>query len=622
MKTARLRHWLRTLAALAFFACVAGGAAAPAGAAQAGPERGYMLDLLSAAPAAVDGQRAFFAVAGDYASYQEAMLGLAALRRQAPDVHVAVFPPYGEWRSWSIMAASYASRDDARYAVDYLTDQRLSTGAYLRSVADQAGRPIRWLPEPESQRGKIVACLGQGVATIGAMAACAGAIVTPESLTRCLAGGICTLDLDIVDAGTYLAARNLNFDTPLKVETGGAFSPEVVRHCVDTSADAPAAMVCLATSDQGTIDTACLGKTGEAATSCLVGQHLGADAEQVYACVAAARTPAGVGRCANGGASPGMERVQACVAGQTDVQAALAQCMPDLADASQRAFIGCVSRLRVGTTPPQECLASRPDWAKPVQMGLCLRDAKASVGTILGCARRGGLDVSADVSACVTAIGNGNPAACAAAAAHHPVVECVSRLRGNPDDLWVCLSQGDPNARQAVETFRCLSSGNQAAGLIATCGAAFLPPETRQVAGCLSRAGGAATASAACVATRYMGKEEARLVNCAANAQGYVSFGLCAVGTGMNQEWRMTAECVAAGGAPPVVAGCVAGRLTAAELEKCFTKGIGGDGCFGNNNTLVLGLRNAADDLTKGPGPNNDIVKGLNAIGNAFNSLF
>jgi hypothetical protein len=63
---------------------------------------------------------------------------------------------------------------------------------------------------------------------------------------------------------------------------------------------------------------------------------------------------------------------------------------------------------------------------------------------------------------------------------------------------------------------------------------------------------------------------------------------------GMNEEWRIAAECaVQTGGNPVGFAGCSAGRLTLKELENCFN----GKGCFGPNNTIVVGLRNAFHDV-------------------------
>jgi len=82
----------------------------------------------------------------------------------------------------------------------------------------------------------------------------------------------------------------------------------------------------------------------------------------------------------------------------------------------------------------------------------------------------------------------------------------------------------------------------------------------------------------------------------------------------MNEEWRIAAECaVQSGGEPFSFAGCTAGRLTVRELTKCFSGQIGKD-CFGPNNTIVAFYRNAFNDLTQGPGRNNEVVKAIEEL--------
>jgi hypothetical protein len=50
------------------------------------------------------------------------------------------------------------------------------------------------------------------------------------------------------------------------------------------------------------------------------------------------------------------------------------------------------------------------------------------------------------------------------------------------------------------------------------------------------------------------------------------------------------------------------------ELGKCLKK-IGGDGCLGPDNSIVKAVNNAVHDITKGPGPNNEIVKAMTELG-------
>jgi hypothetical protein len=135
----------------------------------------------------------------------------------------------------------------------------------------------------------------------------------------------------------------------------------------------------------------------------------------------------------------------------------------------------------------------------------------------------------------------------------------------------------------------------------ATCaGAAFLGrklgPNEQKVLDCA--ASGDASKFAGCSATAVFGdklsKEQQVAVQCAAQSQGDPSgFATCA-GVNMfnmqlNAEQQIAVQCVVStGGQPQAAAGCIGSRLTARELSKCLSHGIGGeDGCFGDNNDLV-----------------------------------
>jgi hypothetical protein len=54
---------------------------------------------------------------------------------------------------------------------------------------------------------------------------------------------------------------------------------------------------------------------------------------------------------------------------------------------------------------------------------------------------------------------------------------------------------------------------------------------------------------------------------------------------------------------------------------KCFSKGIGGPGCFGPGNTIVQAFQHAIDDITKGPGENKEVVKALRNVGVEFKDV-
>ena len=119
-------------------------------------------------------------------------------------------------------------------------------------------------------------------------------------------------------------------------------------------------------------------------------------------------------------------------------------------------------------------------------------------------------------------------------------------------------------------------------------------------------------ATALCVAGNYLNEDQRKYISCAANSGGYTSFFACAAGGSLDltAEQQITLECAAqSGGNPYAFAGCYGYRTVVRELSKCFTNGIGGDGCFGKNNTIVKFANNAYNDVTKGPGDGNEIVK-------------
>jgi hypothetical protein len=71
-------------------------------------------------------------------------------------------------------------------------------------------------------------------------------------------------------------------------------------------------------------------------------------------------------------------------------------------------------------------------------------------------------------------------------------------------------------------------------------------------------------------------------------------------------EQRVTVECIAKGGDEKVIAACITTKLTEAEIKKCL--GMDPGECFGPNNEIRKAVNTAVNDVTKGPGENNDLV--------------
>lgn len=146
-----------------------------------------------------------------------------------------------------------------------------------------------------------------------------------------------------------------------------------------------------------------------------------------------------------------------------------------------------------------------------------------------------------------------------------------------------------------------------------------------------------------CMMEQEMSEDQARLVGCLKDqAEGgevtLTGTAVCYGGASLNPELQIAMECaVTTGGNPMAFAGCAGGQLTQRELTKCFTQGVGGNGCFGPNNEIVKALRavgvdvtdmfgptndvvvawnNAVNDLQNGPGENNEAVKAITTISN------
>lgn len=121
-------------------------------------------------------------------------------------------------------------------------------------------------------------------------------------------------------------------------------------------------------------------------------------------------------------------------------------------------------------------------------------------------------------------------------------------------------------------------------------------PRERAVLACATN-GGSTAEFASCAATSVLGdklsKEQQIALKCAAQSQGDpTGMATCAganmFGMQLNPEQQIAVQCVVStGGQPYAAAGCMASRLTARELTKCLSEGVGGKGCFGDTNDLV-----------------------------------
>ncbi|WP_315795703.1 hypothetical protein [Bradyrhizobium sp. SZCCHNRI3043] len=363
----------------------------------------------------------------------------------------------------------------------------------------------------------------------------------------------------------------------------------VLAQCLANNRSPSAAASCL---DQLSPDMAksrklvgCLVENHSSPLSC--GADLAGPAAQKMMCFASARSTADKLACATplNLELPRATQISECVKRYPSATDELTSCAAPFLGGESQKLVACV---RTPNSKMDGCLAA---------LNPRLGDAKRTIDCLASSDPSRGFD-------CVAAqVGGDAPR----------IAGCIK----NPDRnaAALCLLGDKPEVRVAQRVYGCIATGRDASSVILNCTDGIMDDRTRQNVACVARAGSDKGQLAGCAASAVLPPDAARMVSCASNSQGMTSFALCAAGPTINEEWRIAAECaVQTGGNPVGFAGCTAGRLTVRELTKCFTGQVGKD-CFGPNNTVVISLNNAFKDLTQGPGPNNEVVKAVKAIG-------
>lgn len=253
--------------------------------------------------------------------------------------------------------------------------------------------------------------------------------------------------------------------------------------------------------------------------------------------------------------------------------------------------------------------------------------------------------------------------------------QCMSQSGGDEKTFADCMVKNMVGPREEAVYECAKSSPNKEEFAFCTIGALGGQNERKaadQIKKCYDKFGGDINQYPLCLAEQNVDQNTQRLIGCVQQqAQGgdvtVMGTAMCygANSLDLNPELQIAVECAAAsGGEPMTFAGCTGGRLTERELTKCFTDGIGGNGCFGPNNEIVKALQGVgiklddafgptndivrnwnnavsdiqngpgqnndavkavttiANDLTNGPGPNNDVVKAIDNVIPGFSSLF
>jgi hypothetical protein len=275
-----------------------------------------------------------------------------------------------------------------------------------------------------------------------------------------------------------------------------------------------------------------------------------------------------------------------------------------------------------------ECGALPPNASEVVETVTCIEAAHSDPSRLAECMvrNRPNYRAAVETTLCVSNSGGNSSklAACAAArvgGTAGAVTQCMVAQESNSRDPLKCVAAVDPRLAGAQKVYNCVKKAGDVGSAIAACSDGLLDQRTQQAVSCVSHANGDRAALAACAGQAILPGEAGRLAGCAASSQGATSFGVCAISPSINEEWRIAAECaVSSGGEPISFASCTGGRLTIRELTKCIGGKIGED-CFGPNNTIRKYYENMFNDLTKGPGPNNEVVKAFQVVGESIHKV-
>jgi hypothetical protein len=557
-----------------------------------------------------------FVVLSTFPSFPLARSELGRLTAEFPFESFAIYPPYRDDKQWKVVFAAYMNQSDALAALALAEGLRITSSPKYWSLPNPAASDPTWQPAitfyassqitRDSTASKVLGCYQASAAggkrvTIQTMFDCAAVWVTPRALLRCALGAQCPVLRDTIEGRANLDAllkdEGLTRDGALELRaTDIPPQPDAaqIRRCRESSASEAEFKECVVPTVPGSKYErvrSCFDKPDEGQRlSCLSDQVPDAKFKSLIGCVA--------------GGMPSPDSLLNCSIDQSLKQQAdnarhCASAAPNLVDA-----LTCVSGgLTASQKDVADCVSTKSSASDAIACLDKLSPEIAKARQVAGCMSEKGPTNETSKVTCISNLLGGNTA---------QIAGCLQEQ--DRTAAAICLMGDKKEVRVAQRLYKCVSEVSDASALIANCTEGVLDAKTSQTLACVSRSGGDRAQLAGCAASAVLPPDAARLVGCATSSDRPTSFALCAAGSGMNEEWRIAAECaVQSGGNPVGFAGCTAGRLTIRELTKCFSGQIGTD-CFGPNNTIVKYLNDEFNDLTHGPGRNNEIVKAIEAI--------
>jgi esterase/lipase superfamily enzyme len=274
---------------------------------------------------------------------------------------------------------------------------------------------------------------------------------------------------------------------------------------------------------------------------------------------------------------------------------------------------------RSGPTVPQPQTFGLPDTnsLSPQQLAIrCAQLANLDVSAFVGCAGQRMIlspDQQALLDCAVSSTTSQVFAACAAP-------KLGIRLSNMSQIAAQCAMKSSGKENEFLECTRSVSGGQS------------LMPAQPAVLACARDSNSDASTFASCSAKYLLGEqpsnEQMIALICAAQSRGDDNAMAACSGANLfnlqlNPEQQIVVQCVvSSGGVPYSAMGCMATRLTARELVKCKTDGLGGDrGCFGANNDLLGKTGWSARTLVQITSDSNSVVRNPDQIWGGENSF-
>lgn len=219
-------------------------------------------------------------------------------------------------------------------------------------------------------------------------------------------------------------------------------------------------------------------------------------------------------------------------------------------------------------------------------------------------------DKATEIALCISGRDNFTPKEMAAA-------ECLLEAASDRQRS-VCISSGFLEGKEAAIA-NCAIESEDEEDLLSCAAVGQLPPEIEPYATCISDHYQDETEDIlACSLVHFLNEEQQEFAQCALTSENIFSYAVCMSRDELTPEQEIVATCAAESADPYQFVACAGGKLTAREISKCFSGGIGTkDGCFGPNNFIVSGIDDIVADLQRGGlGDNNEVIVALKTISN------